>query len=99
MKGNAHYEENNYAEAMVWYTASLALAPRENVEYGLTIANRSAVLYDLKRYKVISCNSKIFIYFPYVLFRSVLWTSREFANLNIPNTCYTKYSYVKQIAT
>lgn len=41
MKGNAHYEENDYAEAMTWYTASLTLAPRENVEYGLTIANRS----------------------------------------------------------
>ncbi|GLV34421.1 SET and MYND domain containing class 4 member 4 [Carabus blaptoides fortunei] len=50
-EGNTYYEEKNYAAAMSSYTTSLTLAPRDTTEYALTLGNRSAVLYVLKRYK------------------------------------------------
>lgn len=51
-KGNTLYKDKNYTKALHLYNLSITRAPRDSVEFGLALGNRSAVFYDLKMYKV-----------------------------------------------
>ncbi|GLV34516.1 SET and MYND domain containing class 4 member 3 [Carabus blaptoides fortunei] len=48
--GNECYANQDYVNAMISYNESLEFAPPDSLEYATTLANRSEVLFDLKRY-------------------------------------------------
>ncbi|GLV34475.1 SET and MYND domain containing class 4 member 3 [Carabus blaptoides fortunei] len=49
--GNEFYSKQDYVDAMVHYNESLEFAPPDSLEYATALANRSTLLFELKRYK------------------------------------------------
>lgn len=52
--GNKHYIKREYDKCYYHYTKSLCYANIEDESYGLALANRSALFYDMEDYKASS---------------------------------------------
>lgn len=52
--GNKCFAKKDYDESYQFYTKSLCYACRKGVNYGLALANRSALLYELGEFEVSS---------------------------------------------
>lgn len=49
--GNKFFIQKDYEKCYYYYTKSLCYADIEDESYGLALANRSALFYDIKDYK------------------------------------------------
>lgn len=52
--GNEGFKRHDDRRSLSYYTDAVRFAPYESEEHALALANRSAVLYHLKKYKVSS---------------------------------------------
>lgn len=61
-KGNDLYKNKNYAEALKYYTKSIAFAENESVYLALAYGNRSALLFEKRYYHQAIAVSKTIYY-------------------------------------
>lgn len=55
-EGNKCYAQKNLLKSLEFYTKSLCTATPGSREYGLALANRSAVTFEMKEYEVSTLN-------------------------------------------
>ncbi|GLV34511.1 SET and MYND domain containing class 4 member 3 [Carabus blaptoides fortunei] len=85
VKGNILYKDKSYKKALYYYNLSITRAPRDSVEFGLALGNRSAVFFDLESYKECLLDIQTILrseYPEHLLFKVYMRQSKCFLQLN-----------------